>query len=95
MEVNLIKCNLNCYEKSTYDFFRNDNSDMYIIAYQFNNNNGKEPAKPIYALMSKGYYKDGGIALVVSSSMLYSLGKNCYIIGYYPIDIVNKEEIEN
>ena len=83
---------MNCYEKSTYNFFENDNSDMYIIAYRFNGNN--EPTKTIYALMSKGHYKDGGIALVVSNSMLYSLGKNCNIIGYYPINITNKNEIE-
>ena len=94
MKIKLIKCDLNCYEKSTYDFFKNDNSDAYIIAYRFGHTKS-EQTKPIYALMSKGHYKDGGIALVVSSSMLYSLGKNCYIIGYHPIDITNKEEIES
>lgn len=94
MNIDLIKCKLSCYEKSTYEFFKNDNSNTYVIAYQFKDDN-KFQTKSIYALMTKGYYKNNDIALVVNNEMLYGLGKNCYIIGYYPINIVNKNEIEN
>lgn len=85
-KIKLKKCNLCCYEHTTYDVFKADNSDHYIVEYEF-----KFPEKTsnkIYSLMSKGHYHDGGIALIINGQMLYSFGKECFITGYCPIDIV-------
>lgn len=85
-KVTLKKCNLCCYEGATYDVFEADSSNYYLIEYEFRYD-GNETNK-IYSLMSKGHYRDGEIALVVDGQMLYSFGKECFITGYCPIDIV-------
>ena len=85
-KIKLKKCNLCCFERATYDVFEADSSDYYIIEYEFRL--GVDKPNKIYSLMSKGHYRDGGISLVINEQMLYSLGKECFITGYYPIDIV-------
>lgn len=90
MKAELIKCNLCCFDHSAYDFFETDESDYYIIEYEFRLGGGK--SNKIYSLMSKGHYRDGGIALVIDGQMLYSFGKECFITGYCPVDIVKDKE---
>ena len=87
MKAELIKCDLCCYDYSTYDVFKADNSDYYIVEYEFRFDEGK--SNKVYNLMIKGHYHDGGIALVISGQMLYSFGERCFITGYCPVDIVN------
>ena len=85
-KVKLKKCNLCCFEHATYDVFEADGSDYYIIEYEVRF--GKDKSNKTYSLMSKGYYPDGGIALIIDGKMLYSFGKECFITGYCPINIV-------
>lgn len=90
MKVELIKCDLCCFEHATYDFFKADSSDYYIVEYEFRYD-GNETTKT-YGLMRKGHYRDGGIALVIDGQMLYYLGERCFITGYCPVDIVKDKE---
>lgn len=86
VKVKLKKCDLCCFEYSTYDVFEADSSDYYIIEYEFRWLG--EKSNKIYSLMSKCHYQDGGIGLIVDGQMLYSFGKECFITGYCPIDII-------
>ena len=90
MKAELKKCDLCCFDHATYDFFEADESDYYIIEYEFRLGGGK--LKKIYSLMRKGHYRDGGIALVIDGQMLYSFGEKCFITGYCPVDIVKDKE---
>ena len=90
MKAELKKCDLCCFDHATYDFFEADESDFYIIEYEFRLGGGK--SKKIYSLMRKGHYRDGGIALVIDGQMLYSFGEKCFITGYCPVDIVKDKE---
>ena len=87
-KIKLKKCDLCCCEYSTYDVFEADSSDCYIIEYEFRFLGDK--STKIYGLMHKNQYLDGGIVLVVNEQTLYSLGKECFITGYCPIDIILK-----
>lgn len=91
--LQLIPCELNCFDHSAYDFFEKEESDEYIISYRFKYY-GKFEGATLYAYMKKGRYHDGGIALVVNHEMLYSLGEGCYITGYCPICIKTTDEYE-
>lgn len=90
MKAELIKCELCCFDHATYDFFEADESDYYIIEYEFRLG-GDKPSK-IYSLMRKGHYRDGGIALVIDGQMLYSFGEKCFVTGYCPVDIITDKE---
>lgn len=85
MKITLKKCDLCCYEHSTYDFFKEDDADYYIVSYEFRIGETKTATK--YELMIKGHYRNGGIALVIGGQMVYTMGGNCFITGYCPIDI--------
>jgi len=84
--IELIPCELNCFDKSTYKFFENDDNEEYIVSYRFKDHD-KFEGPTFYALMNKGHYKDGGIALTIANTMLYMFGDSCYITGYLPIKI--------
>lgn len=92
--IELIPCELNCFEHSTYDFFNKDEAEAYIVSYRFKiHDEFKGPT--LYALMNKGHYPDGGIALTIADTMLYTFGNSCYITGYCPLHIIdskNKQE---
>ena len=87
MKAKLIKCDLCCFDYATYDFFEADESDYYIVEYEFRQSDGEGTTDKVYNLMRKGRYRDGGIALVIDGQMLYSFGKKCFITGYCPVDI--------
>lgn len=87
--IPLIPCELNCFDHSAYDFFKKDEKhDEYIVGYRFKLQ-GRFEGPTVYAYMKKGFYTDGGIGLVINHEMVYSLGTNCYITGYYPIKIID------
>ena len=85
MKIQLTKCDLCCMEHTTYEFFKKDETDRYIVSYEFRMGNTKTPPK--YEIMSKGHYKNDGIALVIGDQMVYAMGANCFITGYCPIEI--------
>ena len=92
--VDLIPCELNCFDGTAYSFFQEDESDTYIVSYRFKYHD-KFEGPTMYGLMNKGHYKDGGIALTIADTMLYTFGGNCYITGYCPLHIIdskNKQE---
>jgi hypothetical protein len=52
MKAELIKCEMCAFEHTTYDFFKADESDFYIIEYEFRLGGKKSNKK--YSLMRKG-----------------------------------------
>lgn len=87
--IPLIPCELNCFDRSTYEFFKKDEKhDEYIVGYRFKSQ-GRFEGPTMHAYMKKGFYHDGNIALVINNEMVYSLGTNCYITGYHPIKIID------
>lgn len=98
VKIEFIKCDLCAESYDTHDFFKNINSDYYIVRYEFRyihhddeGNEYIEVSKPLYDIMTIGHYSNGGIACCLRDQNLYMMGSRCFVTGYIPIEF---EDIE-
>lgn len=69
----------------TIDFFGDHEADCFVVRYRFSNGNN------IYTMLTTHKTGNGGNMCVMGNEILYNYGNRCFITGYCPIKITNKE----
>lgn len=84
--INLIKCNYNCFKHETFKFFGEHKANNFIVSYRF-----LRSKHEIYGLLETHINGSGNNMLVLNGQILYQFGDRCIITGYCPIEIKNNE----
>ena len=84
--INLIKCNYNCFKHETFKFFGEHKANNFIVSYRF-----LRSKHETYGFLETHINGSGDNMLVLNGQFLYQYGEKCIITGYCPIEIKNNE----
>ena len=82
IDINLIECNLLCFNHETYSFFEQLPYDKYIVSFIFDDNTLTE-----YGLLEKHWDCTKNMNLTLNGNLLYEYSNDCKIVGYCPIKV--------